>query len=277
MLNFINQITEKKQMRIYVFYLCTFVGNLYGNLPERTSASDVDSYREYCLEAAKDEFLFAEFKRAPEYTQILEHLGRCTGVPYLSIIKEQTPEFLDAIETFKKNDLLGHPRTDFYDETGTISTTTIRYMKVASDLTKLFGSLDNKSIIEIGGGYGGQCLILSYLYKFKNYTIVDLPEPLALTKKYLERHNILNVIYKTFDEAITDGSFDLVISNYAYVECVPEMRKKYAQEILSHSKRGYLTGPKEEAAGYLDEFGVAYEELPEIPLTSPNNIIVVWR
>ncbi len=268
-------------MQKFLFCLSTicFSAQLLSALPEYTSAADTNEYRDVCKEAVRDENAFAHFKRLHEYTRILEHLGTDTGIPYLKIIKQQTPEFIAAIERFKVNDRIGDPRTDVYPEIGTISTTTLRYMKVASDLKVLFQSLNGKSIVEIGGGYGGQCLILSLVNRFKSYTIVDLPEPLELTRKYLERHHVSNVTYKTFDEAITDGSFDLVISNYAYSECVPEMRKKYVEEILSRSKRGYITGNgfAEELTEYLRPYGILCEQFTETPLTCPDNVLVLWR
>jgi putative sugar O-methyltransferase len=245
---------------------------------EPTSASDEESYRTVCQKAAEDETYFAQFKSIQAYRQILEHLGREHGQLYLDTIRQQTPEFLTMIEKFKANDYYGNPKVDIFDKIGAISSTTLRYMKVASDLQLAYGSsLNQKSVVEIGGGYGGQCLILSFLYQFKDYTLVDLPEALALTKKYLEKHNIHNVIYKRFDETISGLDFDLVISNYAFCECSPEMRRKYVHEILSHSKRGYLTGFKPTTVEYLDEYNIPYEIWSENPCTGSTNVLVIWK
>jgi putative sugar O-methyltransferase len=267
------ETTEGKMNKLLVYLTCIGIP-LFG---AETSASDSESYRSICRKASEDEFYFAQFKNIHAYREILEHLGKEHGQMYLNLIKYQTPEFLEMIETFRKNDLYGTPKTEVFEGIGTISSTTLRYMKVASDLKLLYGSsLNQKSIVEIGGGYGGQCLILSAIYNFENYTIVDLPEPLALTKKYLEKHNIHHVTYKRFDETI-DGEFDLVISNYAFSECSSEMRKKYTEEILSHSKRGYLTGYKPTLVEYMDDFHIPYEIWSENPCTNPGNIFVTWN
>ena len=51
-----------------------------------------------------------------------------------------------------------------------------------SDLRALLGSLDDLDIIEIGGGYGGQCFVTSVVHSPKSYTLVDLEPCLALQK-----------------------------------------------------------------------------------------------
>ena len=262
-----------KKNLIYLIPLC-LGATLFG---ESSSASDEDSYRNICRLASQDESYFAQFKNIQAYRQILEHLGKDHGQLYLDVVRQQTPEFLGMIEVFRRNDLYGSPRTDVFDKVGAFSSTTLRYMKVASDLKLAYGSsLNQKSIVEIGGGYGGQCLILSAIYQFENYTIVDLPEALALTKKYLEKHNIYNVTYKSFEDTV-DADFDMVISNYAYSECSPEMRKKYMEEILSHSKKGYLTGFKPTVVEYMDDYHIPYEIWSENPCTGSTNVLVVWK
>ncbi len=243
-----------------------------------TSASDVPSYRSICKLAAENDYYFSEFKNIQDYNNILEHLGKDHGQFCLDAIKQQTPDLIQRIETFKRNDWYGHPRQDSFPEIGTISCTTLRYLKVASDIVLTYGSsLNNKSIVEIGGGYGGQCLILSLIYQFKDYTIIDLPEPLALTKRYLEKHNIHNVIYKAMDTKMADKNYDLVISNYGFVECSLEMREKYTREVLSYSKNGYITGPKYPAIEFLDEYAIPYEIWSENPCTGSTNVLVVWN
>jgi len=276
-------------MRRLLFMVPFMAAQLFGDLPRGPTEAeityhawvydDVWGYRQFCEQAAENDEVFNNFKRAPQYTAILEHLGVCTGRPYLNIVKEQTPEFLNIIDQFKKNDLYGNPRTNYYDETGDISSTTIRYMKVASDLTTLFGSLDGKSIVEIGGGYGGQCFVLSCIYKFKDYTLIDLPEPLALAKKFLEKQGVYNVIYKPYDEALKDGSFDLLISNYAYAECSQPMREKYLREVFPYAKKGYITGElfQEEIYKCISPLGYTLEMLSEKPLTGPNKMILIWQ
>ena len=271
-----------------VFASILLSANLYSwqSYGDQTSSSDSELYRRACQKAAEDDLFFSQFKQCPDYRQILEHLGREIGELLLERIKQQTPEFLSYVDEFRKNDFLGTPTTDYFDGIGMLSSTTLRYIKVASDLKVFFGSLDNKSIVEIGGGYGGQCLILSKLCKFKSYTIVDLPEATALQKKYLERNNVGNVFFKSIEPhdatVLDDNNVDLVISNYAYDELTPEIRKQYLREIISYSKMGYMTGNRDnlaqhKVAEYLQKDGPICEEWAERPLTHAPNAILIWR
>lgn len=273
-------------MKIYLWIYCLATTALMA-LSQPTSITDFEAYNQLCEQAAKDPSVFAHFRNHQIYCKVLEHVSPMLGRQYLDAIKAATPELLQNMEAFRKNDAFGNPPTYFYPETGRIAPTTLRYIKVASDLKRLFGSsLEGSSIIEIGGGYGGQCKIIADLYKFKSYTLVDLPGPIALTKEFLKKQKVPNVYFKTFDEVIADESFDLVISNYAYTECSAEMQEKYCQEILSHSKRGYLIctqepgslAPLKEASlARFKSYGIAYEIFPEDPCSNPVNYLVIWR
>jgi hypothetical protein len=56
------------------------------------------------------------------------------------------------------------------------------------------------------------------------------------------------------------------------------MKQKYLRDILSRSKGGYITGEgfHEEAIEYLKTYEVTCEILPEVPLTNPHNVIMIW-
>jgi hypothetical protein len=256
---------------------------LAATIARPTSCSDTHSYNSFCQNASENSEIFSNFRTNEVYRGILEHVSMEQGRDYLNVILQQDPEILTHLQAFKKNDSLGNPLLYSYDKTGMISPTTLRYIKVASNLMQLFGSsLDGGSIIEIGGGYGGQCRILSELVKYKNYTIVDLPGPLALTKKYLETLNVPNVTFKTFDEDLNEDFYDLVISNYAYTECTQEMQEKYDREILSRSKNGYFTcadqgSSKPDFLGRIQKFGIQYEIMDENPKTGASNYCLIWK
>lgn len=269
----------------------TFASLFCSQVDAKTSLTDDKSYPQFCHNAVKDPALFEKFKRVPVYSEIVENLSFKQGREQLDVIMKQSPEILDYLAFFKKNDLYGHPRTYFYPETETISPTTLRYIKVASDLKKMFGSLDDFTIVEIGGGYGGQCKILSDLFQFKNYIIIDLPGPLALAKKYLDLHNVKNVSFLAHSDDLSIDACDLAISNYAYSECTTEMQRKYLQKVLSPSKRGYLIcnhglnkipsekkffSSLQEVLGAFSEFQIPWKKQPEHPLTYRNNYLLFW-
>lgn len=267
----------------------TFLMNVTGgSAQEKTSILDEETYRFVCAQAAQDPSAFACFRAHPVYQYGLEHVTYDQGLECLRIAKRQSPHFFNALDRFKTSDLLGSPVCYDYEDVGNMAPTTIRYIKIASDLQTLFGSLEGLSIVEIGGGYGGQCKILADLYNFKSYTIVDLPEPLALTEKFLSQNKVKNVTLVSPDEYIPDQQYDLIISNYAFSECSSAVQQKYIDEILAHAKAGYLTCnvlPQQsikipyqhELLQMLKQANITYFLLPEEPLTNWNNYVVVWR
>jgi hypothetical protein len=205
------------------------------------SISDSSNYRSACRLAYENEDEFKNFKSDPHYNGILEHVSSEQGDLYLDYININFPEFMSKIERFKLNDIYGGPKLYNYQEIGEISPSTLRYIKVLSDLKSIFGNLDGKKIIEIGGGYGGQCFILNQIFGFKEYSIVDLDEPLLLTDKYLKRLEVNHRSISIDEVHNIEEDFDLVISNYAYSEVSRDLQNLYWEKIIKKSKNGYLT------------------------------------
>lgn len=252
---------------------------------EKGSRSDSDSgaYGKILARANSDPKVFRTFRRHPYYTGILEHVTGEQGEKYLEIIEAESPELVAKMQDFRANDLVGSPKTFYYESAGQISPTTLRYIKVASDLRKAFGSLDDMRIAEIGVGYGGQLLILDRIWKIKDYTLFDLDPALALTSKYLESFTLNTAYVATTLNRFREGSFDLVISNYAFSELPSQLQQRYFQKVLKGSCRGYMTmnSGKELAK---DKLSVAQLRrlIPsmrveaERPLTGPENYVVLW-
>lgn len=271
----------------FVVLTCFYVSNIFAEI---TSVTDNDTYPQFCQEAAENSALFAQFKSMPVYSGVVENVSYEQGKEYLDVIKKQSPELLDYLEAFKSNDSIGNPQKFYYDDVGEISPTTLRYIKIASDLKMLFGSLDQCIIVEIGGGYGGQCKILADIFHFKKYIIFDLPGPLALAKRYLKELEVKNVQFLSFDSMISDKTFDLVISNYAFSECTSKMQQKYIEDVFAHSNKGYLLcnnfpandplshlfSNKIETLEKLSNQHISWTELEEYPKTSPENYLIVW-
>jgi hypothetical protein len=254
-----------------------------------TSITDIDTYKNICHLAAEDEKEFMTFKRHPAYTQILEHVSLNEGRDYLNLINHNK-NIMSLMKHFKINDIFGSPRQMFAEDVGMISPTTLRYIKVLSDLSNQLGTLNDLNIVEIGGGYGGQCLIISKMFNFKTYTIIDLKEPLELAKKYLDLHGVKNVNYINFfdikNEIKDVGNFDLLISNYAFTECHRDIQDIYFEKVISKSKAGYITSNAEvwgkccyktnEIMAHLKKCFSLAKTVPEQPLTAPGNCILIW-
>jgi putative sugar O-methyltransferase len=246
------------------------------------SVSGVMDYPGVCLKAASDDETFNKFKTISEYTQILEHTSIKFGADYFNVIKRDNPQLLELFDKFKTNDKYGGALPHIY-ESYEISPSTLRYIKVLSDLIKTFGSLDGFKIAEIGGGYGGQCKIINDAFNIKNYTIIDLPEANALSEKYLNKLNVNNVKYSTSDQLVIED-YDLVISNYAYTKLHRDLQDLYKKKVIDNSSNGYMTCnfivfnkfptySKAELLKLKDNIELIIEE----PLTSPKNIITVWK
>jgi putative sugar O-methyltransferase len=251
------------------------------------SESDDDGLYIYAVQrAVKSYRYFSTFKKDSDYQATLEHVSKDQGEQYLDIVRKDNPHLIMRINDFKKNDLVGSPTLHHYPEIGLISPTTLRYIKVASDLLKFFGDSVGDKVVEIGAGYGGQALINDMTFKIKEYELLDLPPVLNLISKYLESH-ILNYGYKlsTLNQKTGEDSFDLVISNYAFSELPTHLQMKYIEKVISQCRRGYMTMNSgmgnfhpinklsvDELRKHLPNF----EIFPEYPLTGPDNYIIVW-
>jgi len=250
------------------------------------SISDTIDYKKVCLEASTNENLFNNFKNNPIYNGILEHVSKDQGQLYLNYINNNFQNLDEYIDRFKKNDIYGGTFLSEYDKIGYISPSTLRYIKVLSDLDTLFGDLNNKKIVEIGVGYGGQCFILSQYYKINDYSLIDLDESLLLTDKYLNKLDVSHRIININNISELDEDFDLVISNYAYSELSRELQDLYYEKVIKRSKNGYFTYnfisnlfnidsySKEEVFNKFSEKNLKI--MDEYPNTFENNIILYF-
>jgi len=193
-------------------------------------------YLNVCNYAANSDEFFKQFKSHPAYRHVLEHVSFEEGQQYL---KEIDIDYLDKLEEVKENDSLGSPVIYEYPSVGEISPTTIRYIKNTSDIINKFGkSFD--SIVEIGGGYGGLCKVLSSFIKFEQYLLLDLEECNLLSRKYLSHFNLPTLSYRSEEIDEIDENFDLLISNYAFSECHKEVQQDYIERFIKKSNNFYI-------------------------------------
>ncbi len=181
----------------------------------------------------------SRFKQDPEFRVVIENLNCEHGRLYLEAALKQTPSLAEQLALFRQNDLIGTPITCHYGEHGEFAPTTLRYVKVLSDLLSLFGALDGLNIVEIGGGYGGQCFVTSIGVRPRSYTLVDIEPVLLLQQVYLERLAVPNLRFQAARE-LEPADYDLVISNYAFSECIRPVQRRYIDLVFSRSQRGYV-------------------------------------
>lgn len=122
----------------------------------------------------------------------------------------------------------------------------LRYLLEATQLDEFFGraGLDDKHIIEIGGGYGGFAVALQTIYRVRRYSIVDLPQAGRLQQRYVREVN------SRFDRNITVESIssassspvtsDVLISFFAISELRKDTVDKYMSAYVAHAENGFL-------------------------------------
>jgi hypothetical protein len=216
-----------------------------------TSVSDTDGYRAICSRAAHDDAVFAEFRRLPEFLAIVEPPsvdadGWREGRGDTAINASEYAEHVRAITAyrpllarFRTNDMIGAPIVEKFEELGEFNRYTLRYIKILWDLERLFHSLDGLRILEIGGGYGGQCSILARRFDIAAYDILDLPETGALAARFLATAGIAQARCIS-DIAALRPSYDLLISNYAFSELSDELRAAYRDALVPRCARGFM-------------------------------------
>ena len=245
-----------------------------------TSISDNGEYPALCAQAAREGSIFATFRRNPTYTEVLEHVTREMGQQYLEIIVQRG--LLEIAREVVLSDDVGDPVRFEYDGLGLASPTTLRYLKVYSDLQELFGDLSGMDIVEIGVGYGGQCRIIQSLDRPASYTLVDLPEVLELSSRYLQTAGIASNVRAIPNTAVGTLPNDLLISNYAFSELRRQVQEQYEADYLLTAKRGYLTynsiSPRSFRGMTASEVSAAVggSIADEVPLTFAGNCVVTW-
>lgn len=265
------------------------IGDFATASTQQTSITDESSYRHFCREAAEDEALFANFKRHPILITVLQHLSYEQGLLFMKAIEQNYPHLITQFDEYQANDFIGNPIAHEYPPYGTFSATNLRYIKIAGDIETLFQDRSIQSIVEIGGGYGGQCTVLSALLSPQKFTLIDLPETLALAKKHCQILGLGHVNFVTMEQIDPSISYDLVISNYAFSECSLDVQKLYLDKVIKNSKAGYMICNiipyfeteqplgKEEITSILRGYGFQVDILPEFPLTGGHNYLLVWR
>ena len=257
---------------------------------EHKSASDNGEYPELALKAALDPATFSIFRRHHKYTNILEHVSRKQGEEYLNIIrgkyKMKDDEIFQILKPLMK---VGNPKLlRLKGLSSKISTTGLRYLKIALDIKKITGSSIG-NVVEIGCGYGGQAIILDQLLKIESYTFYDLWQVNLLIKRFIEDSNFsskytISTIRE--DSFKSRNSWDFCISNYAFSELPKTTQEIYINKILSKAKKGFMLMNSGVNGKFGNIINHSQKELlnilrnasihNEIPLTYINNYLLTW-
>ena len=243
---------------------------------ERTDVNTSEAYKNFCLQAATDGEIFKVFKADPIYKGIVgcDSHGRKTAEMFLNYILSTYPDLQKSFYKFSIADTLGSPLTFKFKE-GEFSPNLLRYIKVVGDINKFFGSLNNKTIVEIGDGYGGQAAALNVLNNFSAYTHIDCEQPLMLTKAYLNKLKIKGKLNFYSPDTIIIKKYDLCISDSALSEMDEEGFDYYLKTVLSKSKAAYCTmNDYHRKSTTLKKFQQIYKSVnvyPDKPALDTNN------
>ena len=243
---------------------------------------DYKGYLRDCELTVKYPQVFDRFRSRRYYSGVVETMrSQKWGIEFTNILKNDFPDLWKNIQTYISGDKIGGPNLVTYRGV-TASPVTLRYVKVLGDLLNCFGSLDGLNVVEIGGGYGGQCKVIQDHCKVKSYTLIDLEAPLRLADRWLSTNLVTNYTLQ-IPEDLPDIEYDLVISNYAFTEFTGEYQRLYADKVLKKCKRGFIICN----FMYGEEKGVPimnnlldrkeYKVFPEIPETAYGNFVYTWN
>jgi putative sugar O-methyltransferase len=248
----------------------------------KTSMTDDNVYPKFALNASKSDIKFKNFRQSTEIISTLEHVTKEQGEMYLDYIMSNNYYSKIQIQDMCSENV-GNPLKVKYDVIGESSPTTLRYIKVMGDLEKYFGSMANLVVTEIGIGYGGQARIITSQHTPKEYNLIDLDEVLKLGERFLNSCTSYEYFKYVSGNKIEQLHSDLLISNYAFSELTRSVQDEYLNKVIINSKRGYVTynhiNPDYFNSYSIHEFA---EKIPnsriieEVPLTHPDNKIVIW-
>jgi putative sugar O-methyltransferase len=251
------------------------------------SDSEVSFYVSSVDEINSNPEKFDRFRRIYNYREILEHVTYRLGIEYLKKMKVQNPNLYLNFPKTHPNDLVGQPRKYEFFQGADISPTTIRYLSVASEIQSIFGSNLSGNVVEIGGGYGGQCSIFQDFFKPREYAIYDLPNVQRLIEKYLTKiGQSQNVVFPEYGQS-SKKSINFAISNYAFSELPRQVQIWYLENVLKYSEAGYMimNSGRTDFTGRntgkltIQEIQAALpgsKLIEEIPKTNPDNYVLIW-
>jgi hypothetical protein len=214
-----------------------------------------------------------DWKTHPHVAYMLEHEWVSAAEIYITyLLPFLTTEQIQAIASV--NDTYGGAQPRNISGIFT-SPSSIRYIRHAYDSCQhiLSKNLQDVTVIEIGGGYGGLALTLfqvaeSMNIRIKNYIIYDLPGVTKLQKYYLSLHGLDSKVEwmnpDTYGSECDASDTNFLISSYCISEIPDQYRAKYLSTLLPKIKGAFFVwnwGSKAELPADRDE-------RPEIPDTS---------
>jgi putative sugar O-methyltransferase len=220
-----------------------------------------EKYVNFCKNSINDGMIYDGFRSSPDFTNVIVSGEEWQGVAYADKIIKEYRYVLKNIEKLRKNDSIGHPKMYNFENIGMFSPLTLRHINSYCEIKKEFGGFENKNIIEIGSSYGGLCNIINILSnnEYRTYTLVDIPEVLEFSKKFLTDLNVdmTKLDFMTMKELeeyveicsergglaekyIDNLGWDLLISEFTISEMNSKMVSFYFNNVAQYCKNAYL-------------------------------------
>jgi len=158
-------------------------------------------------------------------------------------LKNKDEKFFELFSNLK-NINLGNPTSIKFNNIEV----NIDYLLGIEEFTFILDNLNKleySSIIEIGAGFGRTAhTFLQLSNNIKEYIIIDLPEMIVLSKKYLEsvldKEDFKKIIFYEVGENIEKIYSDLVININSFQEMNDPVIDQYYENVISNSKYLYL-------------------------------------
>ena len=195
------------------------------------------------------------FKRDSDFSEITEHVGelqiRHGRDMYREIKKLCMIDDLQLNRLVKMNDMVGNPYTyKIVDELDECSPNSIKYVYYGLLVVRHMVDkvIEHTEFVEIGGGYGGQCIILLELFKMfgiriHKYVLVDLGDVVAFQKKYIQAFGMDDkCVFVPYDEHATHSfkNAGFLLSSYSLSELTQEIREEYYKNVLTQITHGLV-------------------------------------
>lgn len=195
---------------------------------------NTSAYLDLCRRAVEDESIFAQFRNIDPMTMIVENSPARSGSDYYNYLRRSEEIKLTNKEIYIfPSDKFGNPALYRFDNL-VCSPSTLRYIKTVEDLKQHFGHLSGLAIAEIGAGYGGLCKIIHDVYAPSDYYLFDLPESLALQKKFLSKFGVTPVTDEHPEQ------IDLLIAMYSWSELSEDLQINYLNNVIKKAKNCYI-------------------------------------
>jgi putative sugar O-methyltransferase len=223
-------------------------------------------YLASCNASVKNEMAYLVFRSNAKYANILISGVKWHGEKYLERVQNELPELLDKLDDFRKNDSVGSPQVFKYGEHGNFSPQTLRYMNTLLELKQKFGKMNNWSIVELGGGYGGLCHTIFCDVPYRKYTFYEVPPAVKLAQKVLEELKVKRVTFREPEDFDDSEIHDLFISEYTLSEFDEEGIELYLNRLVRRCKNVYLNmniWDQEKKNTTLEKFKEFFEEIEE--------------